>query len=211
MVVRSYTRKTKSLSLGLLLLFACSGSINAGLTDWASNLTDQVKDVFHQDEAIELPSLSLPKANTFYRFFALNGMLGALKGTPSKWLPTVVKKALSSVDSEDNINGMSEIFASALATTAVSGALHTNKVRAVAGAALIAVVSRWVDTALRLTPWTKDLACPNAKCKGLCDDCKMHKANVGLWAYGIASGAVNSAVAAAKNAQAPAAPQTAAA
>ncbi len=192
MVVRSYKlRKRSGVSVGLMLLIACSGSMQAGLTDFVSGLRENVSDVFHSEEGIGLPSFDLPGVDTAKKFFALNGMMSAFSGSSAKWLPKVAKRFLSKVDTEENVNAMAEIFTGSLAANVATGRLHTNKLRSAVGAALIAVTARWVDTALRLTPWTKDLACPNAKCKGLCDDCKFHKANVGLWAYGIVSGAVH--------------------
>lgn len=192
MVVHSYSiRKKNSVCLGLLLLVASSGCINAGLSNVLGSLKETTAEVFHADESISLPSLDLPGKNTVKKFFALNGMMSAFTGSPKKWLPEVVMRTLRQVDSEQNVNAMAEVFTGALATNLATGKLHTNKLRSAVGAALIAVTARWVDSALRLTPWTKDLACPSGKCKGLCNECKYHKANVGLWLHGILSGAIH--------------------
>jgi len=196
MVIRSYTlRKKNSVCFGLLLALACSSGMQAtGLSGLVGGLKDTAVSAFDQDNKIDLPSLELPKSDTAKRFFALNGMMGLFSGSPKKWLPKVVMRALKNVDTEENVHGMAEIFTSSLAANLADGRLENNKVRKALAAGVIAVAARWVDTALRLTPWTKDLACPAKKCPGLCDDCKFHKANLSMWAHGVLSGAVHQVV-----------------
>lgn len=190
MVVRSYTvRKRNSVCAGLMLVMALSGNLQAGIFDSAWNT---VAEVLPHDASIDLPSFDLPKPDTFKRFLALSGTMGLLSGTPKKWLPKVVSRFLSQFDSEENVHAMSEIFAGSMAASVADGNLHTNKLRSTVAATVLAVTARWIDSVLRLTPWTKDWACANAKCKGLCDDCKMHKANFALAARGWGSNLLHS-------------------